>query len=190
MPKVKLDIAGMYFHYEVDVDAGATVKDVMDAVQTATANGATTGTPTFSYATEPYFGGPGSTINTITICHRNGSAESRQDRKRVYPDGIYSFTDDMVMVENNRLRAANPNLSAVHAWQYYVYDANGTEQARGVRNTSRTVVPFDRPSVDGGYEVGELTTIVWRLVTIFTRPTHNSMDEIADREITARIRVY
>jgi len=36
MPKIKLDIAGMYFSFEANVAAGACVKDVMDDVAVKT----------------------------------------------------------------------------------------------------------------------------------------------------------
>jgi hypothetical protein len=170
---------------------------VLVAAKTATAGNAGTSEPTFDFASEPYSGTSGNTINTITVIHRNKSAKSRQTKQdgkpsgRIYPNGIYSFTDDMVMISGDRIRPADPNATSVRAWQYYVYDKDGNEAARG-RNpgVERTIVPFDDNSAFKGYVLSDGSRVVLRLVTIFMRPTHDDLGEIAKTEYQATIRAY
>ena len=189
--KVTLDIAGMFFRQpDVEVPRTASVKDVMDAVVAATANGSTAGTPTFSYTSEPYLSAPpGRTVNTITVVHRNNSAKSRQNgggTGRIYRDGIYSFSDDSVFIQETptkpqRLSPADPNKTFVLAWQYYVYDKHGVDQARKPNALARSIVPFDKqPDATTGYQLSDGDLIVWRLVAIFLRPTHDSAYELPD----------
>jgi hypothetical protein len=182
MISVNLDIAGFFFRIAVQVPANATVKDVMDAAVAATAGGPTATTPKLTYSSEDYSADPnGKTINTLTVIHADGSAKSGQTNQdmtstgRVYGDGIYYFTDDAVLLPKEgdtvrRLRPADPNKSSVQAWQYYVYDKDGVDQARKPEARSRRIVPFD--STAGGYTLTENSTVVWRLVGIFLRPTH------------------
>ena len=192
MPNVKLDIAGMYFGLNVDVAEGATVKDVMDAAVAATANNAGTKLPTFLYSAETVLGKL--TVNTITIVHREKSAKSRQAPEagsdpRHYPNGVYSYSDDAVILRNNGLRALDPNRSFVLAWQYYVYNADGVDLARMRGGPTRKVVSFSE-TVDKGYDLKEGYSVVWRLVGIFTRPTHDDLGEIAHKEETVTARFF
>jgi hypothetical protein len=192
MPNVKLDIAGMYFGLNVDVMEGATVKDVMDAAVAATANNAGTRLPTFLYSAETVLGKL--TVNTITVVHRENSAKSRQapeagSNPRHYPNGVYSYSDDSVILKNNGLRALDPNRSFVLAWQYYVYDGEGIDLARMRGGSTRKVVSFAE-TVNKGYDLKDGYSVVWRLIAIFTRPTHDDLSEIANNEETVIARFF
>jgi len=172
MPKVKLDIAGMYFSFEASVAAGACVKDVMDDVAVKTRAPGYEG-PRFRYSTETI--GTFLSLNGIRIDHENGSAKSRQTLSdqpvaRVYPDGIYRYDDDAVDFKNGLLVGTDPTKNYVLAWQYYVYDKNGVEHARK-DGASRRIVSFaEKDPAKMGYVLEDGSTVVWRLVAIFYKP--------------------
>ncbi len=167
MPKVKLDIAGMYFSFEASVAAGACVKDVMDDVAVKTRAPGYEG-PRFRYTTETI--GTFLSLNGIRIDHVNGSAVSRQDATRVYPDGIYRYDDDAVDFKNGLLVGTDPTKNYVLAWQFYVYDKNGVEHARK-DGAKRSIVSFaEKDPAKMGYALEDGSTVVWRLVAIFYKP--------------------
>ncbi len=188
MIHVTLDIAGMYFDHTVAIHENSTVKNLMDKVKQETSNSPRGAR--FDYLPEPL--GKNNQVNSITVEHRNGSAESRQTRhkseqKRFYSDGIYSFADDMVVI-NGKVLSVDPNKSSVSAWQYYVYDKHGNEQARnnkdGRSGIARKIVAFDASPTEGGYELKEGSCVVWRLVTIFVRPSHSALSETFGPKLT------
>ncbi|MCE2892409.1 MAG: hypothetical protein O9270_18615 [Aquidulcibacter sp.] len=167
MPKIKLDIAGMYFSFEANVAAGACVKDVMDDVAVKTRAPDYKG-PRFRYTTETI--GTFLSLNGIRIDHENGSAVSRQDATRVYPDGIYRYDDDAVDFKNGLLVGTDPTKNYVLAWQFYVYDKNGVEHAR-TNGTKRSIISFaEKNPAKMGYVLEDGSTVVWRLVAIFYKP--------------------
>ena len=182
---VKLDIAGMFFQVSVPVDEDATVEDVMKAAERQTAGGMGPEGETFRYTGEVVTSPTGrlQTVNTITVVHRNGSARSRQTYSntgngRRYKDGIYSYSDNARFDAEGNFKPLDPNAEFVLAWQYYVYDADGKESARS--GQPRRVVSYADNSADRGYTLAEGSTVVWRLVAIFTGPTHASLDQIEE----------
>lgn len=183
MPMVKLDIAGMFFQVSVSVDENATVENVMDAAVRQTAGGMGPKGETFLYTSEQVTSPTGrlQTVNTITVIHRNGSATSRQTyagavNGRRYKDGIYSYSDNARFDAEGNFKPLDPNADFVLAWQYYVYDADGKESARS--GQPRRVISYADNGADRGYSLAEDSTVVWRLVAIFTGPTHPNLDHI------------
>lgn len=190
---VVLDIAGMYFSIEMDFVADESIKDLMVRVQAETsAAGYPAHLPQIRFTDE--LGTTDAFLDSVTVIHRGGSAKSRQNvravvggpiiGRRQYPDGIYHFSDDAVRLDPADalapLKAADPNKAFVSAWQYYVYDRNGVENARirptGPQDPQREIVPYGRRSLADLVKPGQ--TIVWRAVTIFVRPTHCSLNEV------------
>lgn len=185
---VRVDFAGLYFSIEVPFVQNETIRGLLLRIQTITGAPGYVG-PRAEFYEEEY-SADGLTLDGVTITHRNGSAKSRQlvknaagqlVGKRQYDNGIYHFSDDSVGIDAANplrpLRPADPNKAFVSAWQYYVYDEQGRDLARlrptppgTAMDPDREIVPFSDPStiplVMDGY------TIVWRLVTIFVRPTH------------------
>jgi hypothetical protein len=191
--KIKLDVAGMYFGIEVDVPTNATIKDVMDAAVIKTA-GAKGSNPTFEYSSEALTTG-NLGVNSITITHRGKSAKSRQTvgatpSGRTYPNGIYHFSDDGFMepAAGKPLKPIDPNKAFVGAWQYYVYDTTGRDLARAAGAPIRRIVPFDTPSPNG-YVLSDGYTVVWRLVTIFVRSTHDDRGELPGKFVQGSVKV-
>jgi hypothetical protein len=169
MIKVKLDIAGMYYDIEVLVPIGATVEDVMKAAH---------GRPNdkgavLYYKTESSSGE--ANVDIITIHHNSNSAVSRQipkdgEETRRYAEGVYTFADDGA-IEGGRFVSLDKQKNFVHAWQYYVYNADFVDQSRkNGGSVPRKIVGFG-VTENKGYELEEGSTIVWRLVTIFVGPT-------------------
>ncbi|MEL7544945.1 MAG: hypothetical protein AAGJ70_14370 [Pseudomonadota bacterium] len=161
--EVTLDIAGMYFRRKVMVAETATVEDVMIAARDAnTANDAE-----FSFDSEVIDGK--TFLDGITVKHRNGSAKSGQDNRRVYPDGTYQYYDDSVTIDpvSGLFKPKDPNKLFVLAWQYYVYDKDGIDLSR-FRSKPRKVVPFTTSDTDFEFKREFAPyTVVWRLIAIW-----------------------
>ncbi|MDX8353964.1 hypothetical protein [Cognatiyoonia sp. IB215182] len=174
MITVTIDVAGFYYGREVQVEEGATVEAAMQAATNLP------NTPSLSFTTETLANKV--FLDSITIQHNYGSAKSRQsipeqgepDLQRVYPDGIYSGADDAVdfdtAVTPPRLVAFDQNATKVNAWQYYVYDQDFVDINR--KAGSRRIVPFTEVLTVDGEPRGlkNKDTVVWRRVTICTRP--------------------
>jgi hypothetical protein len=206
---VKLDVSGMFFGIEVDFVAGETIRDLLLRVQALTnAPGYDLNKPKIEFLEEPFDHGEFQ-LDGITVTHRNRSGLSRQVKtdkltgmiivneageavRRTYQGGIYHFSDDSAKVDADRptqgLRAVDPNKPFVSAWQYYVYDIDGVDLARkrpvGGDPILREIVPYSRRKPVDIIEDGQ--TIVWRLITIFVRPTHADRSDynIATRDKT------
>lgn len=208
MIKVNLDIAGFYFNCEVEVPEDATVKDVMNAAVILTAAGPTASQGKLLYDTDA-----AGDVDRITVIHSSTSAVSRQKSifagaaaseyaPRTYPAGIYSFSDDAVLVEVNgvkQFRSVDSNRMFVHAWQYYVYDAHFVDQARrrpypptggGNPAIDRQIVPFGVGGPGKGYSLTHGSTVVWRLVTIMTGPNVSDEALIPTTIVQVPVRIY
>lgn len=190
---VTLDITGMYFNIEVPFVPNETIRGLMLRVQTITgAPGYDPAKPIVEFFEEPFSAGQ-FTLDGVTVIHRLGSAKSRQNVRdaagtiigqRQYQGGIYHFSDDSVSVNPSRplegLRAADPNKAFISSWQYYVYNQDGTEIVRRRPGTmpspDREIVPYSRNNPADIIQDGQ--TIVWRLITIFTRASHGSRADV------------
>jgi hypothetical protein len=205
---VKLDIAGMFFEIEVPFVENETIRDLHLRVQKLTNESEyPVDKARIEFLEEPFANGEFQ-LDGITVTHRNQSGKSRQMMtdtdgqiivdgagepvRRLYQAGIYHFSDDGVSVNPTRptegLRAVDPNRPIVSAWQYYIYDADGVDLARkrpvGVDPAVREIVPYSRRRPVDIIQDGQ--TIVWRLITIFVRPTHADR---SDYNIATRDRV-
>lgn len=194
---VHVDIAGIYFGIDVPFVEGETIRDLMLRIQTLT------GAPDYPHPRaeffEDMFSKGGFTLDGVTITHRKNSAKSRQNvrddsgqivGRRQYDNGIYHFSDDSILPSDvllAPLSPADPNKAFVSAWQYYVYDADGRDLARirgianeeglpGGKEVDREIIPYGDKSTTALVQDGY--TIVWRLVTIFVRPTHAGRNDI------------
>jgi hypothetical protein len=205
---VKLDVAGMFFGIEVPFVENESIRDLHLRIQNLTnAPGYPTNLARIEFLEEPFSNGEFQ-VDGITITHRNQSGKSRQMMtdangnpvvngagepvRRIYQAGIYHFSDDSVAPEARRptegLRAVDPNKAFISAWQYYVYNADGVELARrrpdGSAPIVREIVPYSRRRAADIIQDGQ--TIVWRLITIFVRPTHADR---SDYNISTRDRI-
>lgn len=178
---VSLDIAGFYYRRDsITVANNATIRDVMDEARrldlAAFKSGATT--PVLDYtptlAPDPY-------MQTITV-HHLVPATSRQKAvpPRQYPVGEYSFRSDGVIPTHPpelykpftavNLQGEEITRPVTVSWQYYLYDANGVEEARRFREGGRReIIPFSKR--DRSNMLTEGCTIVWRAVVVMIAPT-------------------
>lgn len=168
MVKVTIDIAGYYYREVVEVPEGATVQTAMKEAEKLESF------PKLKITTETFkeklF------LDSITVTHSGGSAESGQTKnepvKRTYPDGIYSGADDAVQVseDGTQLIAVDQNATSVNAWQYYIYDKDSVDLNR--KAGTRRIVPFSEVfDIDGEMRgLKDKDVIVWRQITIRTRP--------------------
>lgn len=198
---ITVDVAGMYFSETVDYVQDDTIRDVLLRVQQKTNAPEHLGAK-FSFTGEDFSIPPFKTIQSVTVIHNDESAISRQivlDEnlepkrdaigefvRRQYPKGIYHFSDDNFLStgkgkDTDPLNPLDPNKAFVSAWQYYIYDKNGTDLARKPRKNTdlpeeyRAIIPYDAKGkiiLEDGYK------IVLRLVTIFVRPTHDDKKQL------------
>ncbi len=158
--KVTIDIAGFFFEREVEISEGATVREVME--KAVSENGAND--------SKLFFDTEGLFVDGIYVVHSNGSAESRQNRSRIYDDGAYGFIDDPVNFENGKFVPADNSSGydgAVVAWQYYIYDDKSVDLNRA-NGTDRKVVSFTNS--DSEYPLKDGYTIVWRAILLQLKP--------------------
>jgi hypothetical protein len=180
---VSLDIAGFYyFRGGIAMPNNATIRDVMDEARRLdlSAYAARQTTPVLDYKTslsnEPY-------IDSITV-HHIAPAVSRQRRAggvpREYEPGEYTFRSDGVISTGGTV-PLKPYVAVnivgeqitrpvTATWQYYLYDANGVEEARRYKTSDERVkIPFSK--LDRSNALSEGCTIVWRAVVIMIAPT-------------------
>lgn len=191
MATVRIDVAGFYYGRDVEVREGATVEEAMQAASNLP------GLPFLNYTTEEINGRV--FLDAILITHGTGTAKSRQSddsgtppaSPRIYEPGIYSAADDAVdFTEVNgtpRLVAFDQNKTKVEAWQYYVYDKHSVDINRAFG--PRKVVPFTEPFTAGAEQRGlkDGDTVVWRQVTICTRPDGGLGPKLPQSQMTNTI---
>ena len=159
--KVTIDITGFFFDREVKVKKGATVEEVMQKAVD----------DNHKFDAKLFFDKEGANLDGLYVVHTNGSAKSRQDGGRVYPDGVYGFVDDAVTMKDGAFSPAVENISypgAVVAWQYYIYDASGNDLSRSQSGIVRRIIPFSNSDAD--FELDDGYTIVWRAVLLQLEP--------------------
>ena len=185
MVQVKVDVTGFFFSRDVQVDANATVRDVMDAAvaanKTARPNEALL---QYSADFKEEF------LDGIFILHRNGSAKSRQVSggapARQYDDGFFSFRDDQIEIGagpfgTTRFVPRDPNASRALAWQFYVYKdtpeglVDLSRSKLGGLNRQVEAFSVARPFV--GATDQDKYQVVWRLVALALRPDQLSGPE-------------
>lgn len=174
---VTLDVAGMYYRKDVEVDEGATVEDVMLAAQASNGpRGAQLDFETETINGETF-------LDSITVTHQGKSARSGQNKQRIYPDGTYEYYDDDVILNKKTglFEPKDPTREFVLAWQYYVYDNNGNDLSR-FGGEARKVVPFTRSDTEYAFEARFAPyTVVWRLIAIWLRPSYGDSLKVAMR---------
>jgi hypothetical protein len=173
MVKVTLDVTGMYFSKEVEVEPNSSVKQVMDTVQTST----TGASQQFSFKAKINPRNGREFVGKITVFH-TGPAVSRQyqpggDPPNRYKSGEYEWDDEI----NPKLPEEVPQL----IWQYYVTDKDGKSKS-GKFGGTRVIVPFSESDVGAlGYEAPVVfedgDVITWRMVGIFVRREGGSRSE-------------
>jgi hypothetical protein len=174
----KLDIAGFYYRRSnISAKPNPTVQDIMNAASDADIAERAAGgkNPLLQYMVDPSHP---AFISTISVHHLTRAISGQMNEKaprRSYDPGEYVFTDEPVLPMTNSngdiyFVAADQNgqpiaSNSIRTWQYYIYDANGVERSRAPGVIERKVVPFSQQPVADG------STIVWRVVSIFLKPT-------------------
>jgi len=156
MPKVKLEIVGMFFVEEVEVELDeqgmASVKDVLVAAR-AKFDG--------SNGTRFAFSSDGAFLDGFAITY-DSPPKSRSGH--TYDPGTYGFNDPF-FGEDSR---------GVPVWQYYVEDPSGAQQYHvedpsGAQQSDDSCGKFTAFS-EARFPFADHWSVTWRCVLIFTAP--------------------
>lgn len=181
--KITVDITGMYYRTTVEVDAGASVFDVMTK---ATQKLSDDGKGLMSFTTSPSKtrenpdGTPMQFVNCIKIVYSDRPVSRQGNGPRV--KGTYLFNDDLPTTSSQ----PGSDILFQLAWQYYITDRfkkiknlgeDGSREIFGLENSNIPPKNID-------FEEGDVIT--WRLVAIFGL-VQTAEEEIAKRNLKGMV---
>jgi hypothetical protein len=157
--KVKLEVVGLFFRKEVEVEEGCSVADVLAAAKAASAGTAMELDYVLNGPPDP------PSLRSITVHHRGPAISSKlayaTGQARQYPPGSYGFDDK---VDN----AAIPGPLQL-VWQYYILSETKVEKSNDGKEIPCGL--SNDPSLGKHKkQFNEGDVIRWRLVGIMFGP--------------------